>query len=116
MVDNPALPAPEDCAARKTSSGFLNSFIGNGTNPNCFVKLNEFNEQIAIYRKLLMEIKSRHPKTVDIFDPTGIYCSDELGICGPARDGRPLYAYTDHISDYAAGLVGSNLNRLLLRQ
>lgn len=116
VIDNPALPAPEDCATRTTSSKLLNSLLRNETNSNCYVNFNEFNDQIAIYKKLLIEIKSQHPKTVDIFDPTEIYCGDDLGICGPTRNGRPLYAYTDHISDYAAGLVGRELNNYLMKK
>ena len=116
VVDNPALPAPEDCISRTTSLGFINRLLSNKPNVDCFVPLQDFNAQIALYRKLLDALSRRYPKTVDIFDPTDIYCDSSSGICGPARAGRPLYAYTDHISDYAAGLVGARLNQYLLQQ
>lgn len=114
VIDNPVLPSSSDCVARVTSIEFINNNIKK-SNPDCFVPLNLFNEQISIYRNLLADLKSRYPKTIEIFDPTEIYCEKSQGFCGPIRDGRPLYSYSDHISDYAAVLVGEKLNEFLLR-
>jgi hypothetical protein len=112
VIDNPALPNPQDCIGRRTTLNFVNKFVGK-QNIDCFVPLKLFNEQIELYRKLLADLKSSHPHTVALFDPTDIYCDEDEGICGPVRNGRILYSYTDHISDYAAGLVGSKLNQFL---
>lgn len=109
VVDNPALPNPQDCIGRETALPLLNRLLGK-TNPACRVSLDEYARETQKYRRLLQTIREAHPGVVKIFDPTDIYCNRHDGICGPIRDGRLMYAYTDHISDYAAGLVGQRLN------
>jgi peptidoglycan/LPS O-acetylase OafA/YrhL len=111
VVDNPALPSPEDCLGRKTSIDVVNRLLT--TNDACVGRLEVFNAQIAIYRKLLAELQWRYRGDVEIFDPTDIYCDFNRGTCGSNRDGRLLYSVTDHISDYAAGLVATRLNKIL---
>lgn len=115
VVDNPALPEPQDCIARKTAIEPLNAVLPT-YNQDCHIPLATYEAHIAVYRKLLAEIADRHHGAVRIFDPTDIYCDARAGVCGPIRNGRLLYAYTDHISDYAAGLVGIRLNELLGRE
>lgn len=112
VVDNPALPNPQDCINRRTSSKILNSFLGN-FNQDCVVPIAFFDAQIEVYRNLLNKIKLSHPDSVDIFDPTNIYCDVASGLCEVIKNGRLMYSYTDHISDYASGLVGVKLNNLL---
>lgn len=112
VVDNPALPNPQDCIQRQASAKLMNSGLGK-TNPACTIQLDTFNTQIQLYRKLLNEIKSAHPISVDIFDPTDIYCDTKRRTCEATKNGKLMYSYTDHISDYAAGLVGVKLNRFL---
>jgi hypothetical protein len=34
-------------------------------------------------------------------------------VCLPVKDGRLMYWLTDHVSDYAAGLIGRELNDLV---
>lgn len=112
LVDNPALPNPQDCINRKTSLGLVNRLLG-GENPSCYVPLEEFNSDIALYRRLLERLHDAFPDAVRIFDATDIYCDTAKGVCGPVKENRLLYSYTDHISDYAAGLVGRRLNEFL---
>lgn len=109
LIDNPALPNPSDCISRITSINLINKTLTN-KNPDCFVPLSLFLKQTQLYRKLLAEIKAKHPNSVEIFDPTEIYCDRKAGVCGPNRYGRTLYSYTDHISDYASTLVGDRIN------
>jgi peptidoglycan/LPS O-acetylase OafA/YrhL len=111
VVDNPALPSPEDCLGRKTSIELVNRLLS--TNEECVGRLDVFNAQIATYRKLLAELESRYRGDVEIFDPTDIYCDVDRGTCASNHDGRLLYSVTDHISDYAAGLVATRLNKVL---
>ena len=112
VVDNPALPNAKDCIVRKTSISFINRILVK-QNPDCFVSLKLFNEEIAIYRKLLADVQALHPGMVEVFDPTEIYCDKQKAICPALKNGRLVYAYTDHLSDYAAGLVGVKLNQFL---
>lgn len=116
LVDNPALPEARVCAGRKTSIGMVNNFLGlttRGLNKDCYLSLAEFNDDIVLYKQLLRELRTEFTDVVDIFDATAVYCDVAAGVCGPSRHGRLLYSYTDHISDYAAGLVGAELNSYL---
>ena len=113
VVDNPALPSPQDCLPRVSSASWINYFLGNKQNKNCVISLEVFKKEIDIYMKLLSNLQAKYPKTVEIYDPTPIYCEEDLGICQALKNGKPLYSYTDHISDYAADLVGQNLNHFL---
>jgi len=114
VVDNPPLPDPKDCMVRLTQFDYLNNLI---TKPDaaCQVPLRVFNQQIAIYRTLLAQLQNYHPDKVEVFDPTDVYCDIKHAMCGMRRNGRFMYSVTDHISDYAAGLVGLKLNAFLHR-
>lgn len=115
VVDNPALPNPQDCIHRRTSFSLVNRFLGQ-FNEDCVVPVEEFKRQITKYSDLLARIQNIYPNSVDIFDPTDIYCDPAKKICEAIRDGRFMYAYTDHISDFASGLVGAKLNDYLLNK
>jgi len=109
VVDNPALPSPQDCIDRKINLIFTTTRIIRN-NPECSVSLTKFNTEIALYRKLLAALSSSFAGQLEIFDATSILCDESSGVCGPTRNGQPLYSYTDHISKYAAGLIGERLN------
>ena len=112
VVDNPPLPDPKDCVFRQTSSSIVNRLL---IRPNeaCSVRLSQFRSQGAMYFRLLSDIQDRFRGQVGIVDASDVYCDESRDLCGPTRDDRLLYEYTDHISDYAAGLVGERLNRIL---
>jgi len=116
VVDNPALPEARDCVGRKTSSRLLNKALGlenRRANQDCFVPLAEYQAETTRYQKLLNTLQNEFPGSLAIFDTTDVYCDRERNVCGPTRDGRFLYAYTDHVSDFAAGLAGARLNAYL---
>ena len=115
LVDNPALPDPKDCVARTTSINLLNRMFSNA-NQDCSISLSEHNKLIEPYKKLLLEIKKRYPDNVDIFDPTLLLCESEKNICNSVHNKRLLYSHTDHISDFAAGIIGTELNLFLNRR
>jgi peptidoglycan/LPS O-acetylase OafA/YrhL len=112
VVDNPALPNPQDCINRRSSSDLVNVFLGKFNN-DCTIRLNDFKEQTKNYMNVLLNIQRTHPNSVRIFDPTEIYCDSTKGVCEAVREGRLLYSYTDHISDYASGLAGAGLNKFI---
>lgn len=116
LVDNPALPEPGNCVGHKTSIKLLNKVLGlekRDLFQACFLPLSQFEEETTLYKKLLNQLQSEFPDSLALFDATDIYCDHGTGICGPTRDGRFLYSFTDHVSDYAAGLVGARLNAYL---
>lgn len=113
VIDNPTLPEPNDCIARKTSSQFVNKYIVT-ENPECRLSLSKQLMLSEPYRAMLDRVRNKTSATkVTIFDPTSILCETENGLCLPYKNGHLLYSYADHISDYASGLVGAELNLVL---
>ncbi|WEJ71907.1 acyltransferase family protein [Pseudomonas sp. PSE14] len=113
LVDNPTLPHPEDCIDRKTSSKILDRAITRPHNPNCNIPLENYLSSSKQYRAMLNEIERRHSGMVRVFDATPILCDMKENVCPYMKGGRLMYGVTDHISDYAASLVGHELNRFL---
>lgn len=112
VVDNPTLPKPQDCLARKTTIELVNSAFAKDQ-PSCILPLSRHRQLSALYRKLLEEVRASFPHTVRVFDTTGQLCDVEKNICTHTKSGRFLYSYSDHISDYASGLIGTDLNAFL---
>ena len=111
-VDNPPLPNPEDCLQRKTSFGIMNHLLVK-PNPLCELPIDTFNAQTAKYRSMFNQLKQEFPGQVEVFDPTEIYCGSSDRICRHVRWNQMMYSYTDHPSDYAARIIGQNLNPFL---
>ena len=108
------MPHSADCLYRRTDILSLNSLLGLGSlNPKCVLPLDKHLGLAAKYRELLIEIKGNYPNDVEIFDITKYLCDEEKRECTHVKDGRYLYSYGDHISEYAAGLIGSDLNKFL---
>jgi hypothetical protein len=111
-IDNPPLPNPEDCLQRKTTIEVLNRLLVK-PNPQCEMPIQTFIDQTAKYYLMFEQLKQEFPGQVDIFDATEIFCGSEDRICRHVRWERFMYSYTDHPSDYAAGIIGQNLNPFL---
>jgi hypothetical protein len=61
----------------------------------------------------LAKLEKNNPGIVKIFYTTPILCDESKGLCEISKNGRLLYSYSDHISDYSAGLIGRPLNEWL---
>ena len=114
IIDNPGLANPEDCLNRRTTINLLNLWLVN-QNPLCSITKEKAIKQREPYTKVLSRIVALYPNSVTILDSLDYLCDLENN-CGHTLNGRPLYSYTDHISDYASGLIGKDLNKLLLNQ
>jgi len=112
VTDNPALPRPEDCIGRQISAAGIVEDI-NAIRKECYVSITKHKELTRIYRRLLNELIEKYPNNVEVFDTANYLCEEVSGQCGPIHNGRLLYSYTDHISDYAAGRIGVALNAYL---
>ncbi|ELL3748918.1 acyltransferase [Escherichia coli] len=110
LVDNPTLARPEDCLNRKTTINILNASLAD-INSKCYISKELHLELSEKYRELLRQLKSEHQDNVFIFDSIPYLCDD--GICSHTRNGRFLYSYSDHISDYSASMIGDGLNKYL---
>ena len=113
VVDNPTLPHPEDCLLRVTESTLLNSFLKTTLNKRCQLPLERHLLLSKKYRDLLSETAKNNPGTVTVFDTTPFLCEAETGLCETKQNGKLIYIFTDHISDYAAGKIGQSLSQHL---
>lgn len=113
VVDNPTLPEPKDCIGRTTSSSLINAIFPTTEKSRCRLDLGQHEKLNQKYWQLLHEIERKYPAKVRIFDTTQQLCDMERRVCLPYKNGRLLYSFTDHISDYAAGLIGQDLNQFL---
>lgn len=113
LVDNPTLADPTICVERKTKFNFINRAIAAKNTKYCSVTLAKQLEMSKKYRQLLDEVKKIHPDKITIFDTTPLLCDESKGLCLPTKDGHVLYVFTDHISNYAARLIGAELNNYL---
>ena len=113
VVDNPALANPEDCMQRSSSLNFINYFFPKKANKRCILPLEDYLKITKKYRLMLLELENKNKGAVKIFDVTPILCDEEKKSCEFSKNNRSLYSYSDHISDYASGLVGEQLNAFL---
>ena len=113
VVDNPTLPSPKECIKRTIDLEYIDNIFKSKTNPRCRIDINRHLELSNQYRNLLLEVEKENPGKVTLFDTTKYMCDINEGVCLPSKNGRLLYSYTDHISDYAAGLIGKDLNDYL---
>ena len=111
VLDNPTLANPEDCLVRDTGFDWLNRTIMK-TNARCAVSLTRHVEITSRYGQLFESLRQKYPNSISIFNTAPFVCDTAKGICAAFKNDRLMYSYTDHISDYAAGLIGQGLNAL----
>ena len=116
LEDNPTLAFPEDCLQRKSTISAINYFFPKKLNPRCTLTVEQHQQRTEQYRRLLAKLEKNNPGTVKIFYTTPILCDESKGLCEISKNGRLLYSYSDHISDYSAGLIGKPLNDWLRDQ
>ena len=116
LEDNPTLAYPEDCLQRKSTISVINYFFPKKLNPRCVLTVEQHQQRTGQYRRLLAKLEKNNPGTVKIFYTTPILCDEDKGLCEISKNGRLLYSYSDHISDYSAGLIGRPLNEWLRNQ
>ena len=113
VSDNPTLPHPEDCVQRITQSAWLNTILHRTSNLRCHLSIDRHLDLSKKYRQLLTELADKNKGDVFIFDITNIMCSAETRLCETKKNGQNMYSITDHVSEYAAGLIGVELNNYL---
>jgi len=116
LEDNPTLAFPEDCLQRKSTIAAINYFFPKKLNPRCVLTVEQHLQRTDSYRRLLTKLEKNNPGAVQIFYTTPILCDETKGLCEISKNGRLLYSYSDHISDYSAGLIGRPLNEWLRDQ
>ncbi len=108
-IDNPTLRPPGECIARLTTIEWINSALELKAPPSCSVPYEKQLRLSAQYRKLYFTLAERYPKQVLVFDTLPELCDQKSHECRAFLDGRALYSYSDHMSDYASILVARKL-------
>ena len=116
LVDNPSLPDPKDCVSREASSRILNLIFQPKSNAACNLTITDHLTRTQKYQNLLETLAAKYPRHVKIFDTLSYMCDEKEGSCKTYKNGRLMYSFGDHISDYAAGLIGKDLNDFLIKQ
>lgn len=110
VVDNPTLLDPKDCVQRQTRFEFINNYMLGNARQGCSVSIARHRQLTENYSKLIAMLKQEFPADFHVFDTLAYFCDPADSLCKPSRNGKQLYAYSDHMSDYSAGLIGSDLN------
>ena len=111
--DNPSFKDPKLCVKRKTIFDSVNSYIDSKERNNCSISIEQHMQLSRQYRQLLSEVQKLNPEMISIFDTLGHLCDVQTGLCLPYKNEKLLYSYSDHISDYAAEMIGKDLNEFL---
>lgn len=107
-IDTPTLPAPEDCIMRRSPSALLNQLFPPRTR-TCTISYDTQLRLSKNYRDAVAEVQRRNPAIFAVFDTLPILCDVAARTCSSINDGQLYYAYTDHISAFAAEKVAERL-------
>ena len=99
--------------SRQTPFTWLTKAIETPVRTRCVIPLARHLALSSKYRDVLDRIQAENPDRVRLFDTTPYLCDLATGTCSTFKGKALLYSYTDHISDYAAGVIGKDLNREL---
>ncbi len=109
VIDNPTFPAPTSCiSGDATSSPFLNQFLRRKENPHCTMRYTDHLAGTQAYRQFIGELKRLHPG-LTVYDPTPLLCDIPRNVCTITQEGKFLYSYGDHISDYANSMIALDM-------
>ena len=113
VMDNPTFPDPRSCISGGiTNSPVLNQVLRRRENPLCTLRYSDHLAGTRSYRSFVARLKERHPSML-VFDQSPLLCDVGNDLCTVTRDGKFLYSYGDHISDYANSMIAQELIHLL---
>lgn len=108
-VDNPTFPDIRQCSGRITSLSWINDFFQLSEQKPCQISYRTHLDYTQQYRKLLKEIEDTYSGQVRIFNILDQLCDMTQELCSSSLDGKALYSYSDHISDYASYRIAEKL-------
>jgi hypothetical protein len=109
VLDNPTFPDPRSCInGGLTSNPLLNKFLWRKSKSRCTISYTDHLAGTDAYRRFVAELGQRNPG-LTVYDPTPLLCDIRGDRCTITRDGKFLYSYADHISDYANSLIAHDL-------
>lgn len=109
LVDHPGFPDPKSCiSGGLTKSEFLNQFLFRKENPLCSMTYEQHVHANERYRLWIKALLVKHPRLI-VYDPIHLVCDIQNNHCGIAKEGKFLYSYGDHYSDYGNSMVAKDL-------
>lgn len=118
VLDNPELRDPRQCMDRRPLEWpFVRHMLGVSNlsaAQRCAISYRAYLDGTDAYRGIIDQLKQRHPD-LTIYEPALVLCNVQQNICPVAMNGKYLYSYGDHMSDYANGLVANQFLPLLAR-
>ncbi|CAE6696007.1 hypothetical protein R69619_00482 [Paraburkholderia nemoris] len=118
VLDNPELRDPRQCMERRPLAWpFVRHVLGVSdlnAAQRCALSYPSYLDGTSVYRSIVDHIKARHP-ALTVYDPTSVLCDGTRNVCPMTMNGKYLYSYGDHMSDYANGLVAERFLPLVMR-
>lgn len=109
FMDHPGFPDPKSCiSGGMTKSEFLNQFLNRKVNPRCSMTYQQYRFDSQRYFDFVADLKKLHPNLY-VYDPIPLVCDIPNNRCEIAKDGKFLYSYGDHLSDYANSMIAKDL-------
>lgn len=109
FMDHPGFPDPKSCiGGGMTRSELLNNFFQRKINPKCSITYDQYLLNSQRYFDLVSELKKLHP-SMYVYDPNPLLCDIPNNICEISKNGKFLYSYGDHLSDYANSMIARDL-------
>lgn len=118
VLDNPELRDPRQCMDRRALAWpFVRRALGAsnlGAAQRCAISYRSHLDRTGTYRAIVGQLEQRHPD-LTVYEPAPILCDVQRNICPMTMNGKYLYSYGDHISDYANELVAGQFLPILDR-
>lgn len=109
VIDNPTFPDPRSCiSGGLTGSSQLNQYLHRKENPRCTLNYRSHLAGTRAYLNFVASLQQRHPNLL-AYNPTPLLCDIPNNVCRVTQNGKFLYSYGDHISDYANSIVARDL-------
>ena len=113
VIDNPTFPDPNSCiSGGLTPFDSLNMVLRRAENPLCKIRYTDHLKGTAAYQQFIIKLKAENPSLV-IYDPLPALCDIPSDMCTISKNGKFLYSYGDHVSDYGGGLMANELLPLI---
>jgi peptidoglycan/LPS O-acetylase OafA/YrhL len=118
VLDNPSLRDPRQCMDRRPLAWpVVRHLLGVSdldAAQRCAISYRSYLDSTAFYRAIIEHLRARYPNLI-IYDPTSVLCDSQRNVCPMTMNGKYLYSYGDHMSDYANGLVAERFLPLVSR-
>lgn len=107
VIDNPTFPDPTSCISGEASK-FMKQFLRRKENPRCTIRYTDHLAGTLAYRQFIGELKRLQPGLA-VYDPAPLLCDISRNTCTITHEGKFLYSYGDHISDYANSMIARDM-------